>query len=227
MDENTVNDNEINETPAEPKKKSIGREIWEWVYTIAIALALVLVIKGFAFEFVRVDGLSMSPTLDNEDRLVVTKFGYKPEAGDIIILDSTYARREQYYDNLAEAEGKDELNAIEKLAESFSLPDNCKPRYYVKRVIALPGQTIDIKGGKVYIDDELLEEEYYDGNTFATDSLVQYPLTVAEDCVFVMGDNRHNSTDSRNSALGLVPYDAIVGKSQVRVWPLNSIGLTR
>ena len=66
---------------------NLGREVWEWVYTIAIALVIAFVIKGFIFDIVRVDGPSMYPTLVNNDRLIITKLGYKPKQGDIIILD--------------------------------------------------------------------------------------------------------------------------------------------
>ena len=85
----------------------------------------------------------------------------------------------------------------------------------------------DIIDGKVYVDGEQLNEEYYQGETPITDISVEYPVTIDEDHVFVMGDNRPHSSDSRVSSLGQVPYDAILGKAQIRIWPLNTIGLTR
>ncbi len=206
--------------------KKILKEIWEWVYTIAIAVVIAMVIKTFLFDIVKVDGSSMFPTLEHQDRLIITKLGYSPKAGDIIILDSTYNDRNDYYDSLALEKGKDELNSFEKFINYFSLPKQYKHRYYVKRIIATPGQTLDIKDGKVYVDGKLLEEEYYDGNTYSTSTLVKYPITVEEDSVFVMGDNRGHSQDSRDPSLGQVPYDAIVGKSQIRIFPFNKIGKT-
>ena len=208
-------------------KKSILKEIWEWIYTIFIALAIALVIKAFLFDIVLVDGSSMYPTLEDKDRLVITKLFYTPDNGDIVILDSTYKNREEYYDHIALSKNKDELNFAEKLIEGFRLPEEYKSRYYVKRVIASPGQTIDIKDGKVYIDNEILEEEYYSGDTFAIDAAVTFPLTVEEDHVFVMGDNRHHSTDSRVSSLGQVPYEAVIGQSRLRIFPFNKISLTK
>ncbi len=205
-------------------KKSIGREIWEWCYTIVIALAIALVIKAFLFDIVVVDGSSMHPTLKDGERLIVTKLGYTPENGDIVILDSTYKQRQDYYDGIAEAKGKDELNAFEKFTHYLTLPDNLKTRFYVKRVIALPGETVDIKNGVVFLNGEVLEEEYYDGTTAPTDGSVTYPVTVDENYVFVMGDNRYNSTDSRSSGLGQVPYDAVIGKAQLRIFPFNRLG---
>ena len=210
----------------EEKSKDInwGKEIWEWVYTIAIALIIAMLIKTFLFDVVKVDGSSMFPTLVNNDRLIVTKLGYEPAQGDIIILDSTYKNREEYFDTLAASEGKEELGAFSKFVKGWTLPSDLKKRYYVKRIIALPGQTVDLRGGRVYIDGQLLEEPYYDGQTISIDSSVEYPITVEEDTVFVMGDNRTRSKDSRSSELGLVPYDAILGKAKLRIWPIADIG---
>ncbi|MDY3928990.1 MAG: signal peptidase I [Clostridia bacterium] len=204
---------------------SLKKEVFEWIYTIAVALIIAFLIKGFLFDIVRVDGESMYPTLMNNDRLVVTKIGYKPQQKDIIILDSTYHKRREHYEAL-EMGGKS-YNWFTKAINYFSLPENLKIRYYVKRVIALPGQTVDIQDGNVYVDGELLEEEYYDGVTSAYDPAVQFPLTVEDGYVFVMGDNRGNSKDSRSSSLGQIPYKAILGKAQLRIWPFNSIGVTR
>ena len=204
------------------KTKSILKEIWEWAYTIAIAVAVAMLIKGFLFDIVKVDGSSMYPTLHNSDRLIVRKIGYTPKQGDIIILDAHYKAREAYYDKKAEAKGKDSLSFVEKLFTN--VPESLERRYYVKRIIALPGQTVDIKDGRVYVDGLILDEAYYDGITNPTDSNVSYPITVSPNMVFVLGDNRGNSTDSRISSLGEVPFDAIQGKAIFRIYPFSSIG---
>lgn len=211
----------------EEKKFSLAREIWEWVYTLAIAVIVAMLIKGFIFDIVRVDGSSMYPTLVDNDRLIVTKIGYKPQQGDIIILDSEYKNREEFYDRLAATNGKEELSFFDKLMSYKDMPANLRKKYYVKRIIAMPGQTVDLVDGKVYVDGEMLDEPYYDGLTTSIDPTVEYPITVDEDCVFVMGDNRTRSKDSRSSELGQVPYEAILGKSQIRLWPLNEISVTR
>lgn len=208
------------------KKKSAGRELFEWVYSIAIAIVIAVLIKGFLFDVVRVDGQSMYPTLHDNDRLIVTKLGYEPEQGDIIILDSNYRNREQYYDSLAQSMGKTELSWLDKIKVNFSLPSDCKRIYYVKRIIATEGQTVDIRDGKVFVDGVELDEPYFDGETYPTDAATVYPFTVSEDCVFVMGDNRGNSKDSRVASLGEIKDDAILGKSQIRVYPFDSIGKT-
>ena len=219
------------ETASETKKedkqpKSIGREIFEWAYSIVIAVLIAFLIKGFLFDIVRVDGSSMYPTLENNDRLIVTKLNYEPKNGDIIILDANYKIREVYFDSLAAEKNADELTGMEKFKERFSLPDECKKVYYVKRIIATEGQTVDIRGGKVYVDGNELSEEYINGQTFITDSAVKYPFTVSEGCVFVMGDNREHSSDSRVARVGEIPREAILGKSQLRVFPFNAIGKT-
>lgn len=211
----------------ETKKKSIGREIFEWIYSIIIAIVIALVIKGVFFDVVKVDGLSMYPTLDDGDRLIVTKLGYEPEQGDIVILDSTYHKREEYYDRYAQSKGKEELSGFEKFIKSFNLPQDVKKTYYVKRVIATEGQIVDIKGGKVYVDGAELNEPYYQGETYAIDETVEFPVTVNEDCIFVMGDNRAHSLDSRSSRLGQVDEEAVLGKSQIRFFPFNAFGVTR
>lgn len=205
---------------------NIGKEIFEWVYTILIAIVIAVVVKAFIFDVVKVDGESMYPTLKNADRLIVTKLGYKPEMGDIIILDSAYVAREQYIDDLEESRGV-KMNFIQKFSLKFNAPDYLKEKFYVKRVIALPGQTIDIKDGKVFLDGVELNESYYEGKTFKIDSRMEFPATVPDDCVFVMGDNRGHSKDSRSSELGFVPYKAVMGKSQFRILPVNAIGLTK
>lgn len=220
---------EIKEEVTENNKKqfSLAKEIWEWVYTLAIAIIIAILIKGFLFDIVRVDGSSMFPTLVNNDRLIVTKLGYTPSQGDIIILDSEYKNREEYYDRLAVSKDKEELSAFDKLLAKRDMPSGLKKKYYVKRIIAMPGQTIDLADGQVYIDGEPLDEPYYDGATASIDPTVEYPVTVDDGCVFVMGDNRNHSKDSRSSELGQVPFEAILGKSQMRVWPLNDMGFTR
>lgn len=202
-----------------------AKEIWEWVYTIAIALLIAFIIKTFLFDVVRVDGSSMFPTLQNNDRLIVTKLGYEPKQGDIIILDSTYKERSEYYEAAATEKGKDKLSFFDKISERRFLPDGLKKRYFVKRIIGMPGQTVDLVDGKVYVDGEILEEEYYDGLTTSIDESVKYPLTVEADTVFVMGDNRSHSKDSRSSSLGLVPYEAILGKAKLRIWPFSALGM--
>lgn len=204
--------------------KSVGKEIFEWIYSILIAVIIAFLIKTFLFDIVKVDGKSMFPTLEHKDRLIVTKLGYDPKQGDIVILDANYGNRQDYYAVLAESEGKEKLSWADKLKSNFSMPQDCKKIHYVKRIIATEGQTVDLRDGKVYVDGKKLDEPYYTGETYPTDSFVEYPFTVSEGCVFVMGDNRGNSTDSRSSRLGEVDEDAILGKASLRIFPFNNMG---
>lgn len=223
MTNNLGNKDAVNKTE---NTFNLGREVWEWFYTIFIALIIAFIIKGFIFDIVRVDGPSMYPTLVNNDRLIVTKLGYKPAQGDIIILDSTYTDRQEYYAEYEE-NNDTELNLFKKFMLYTKLPQNLKRKYYVKRIIGMPGDTVDIQNGQVLVNGEVLDEPYYDGVTSITDYAVSYPFTVSEDSVFVMGDNRPNSKDSRSSELGEVPIKAIAGKSQIRIWPFNAVGKTK
>ena len=114
------------ETGAE-KPFSLGREIFEWFYTIAIALLIAFIIKGFLFDLVKVDGESMMPTLQDGNRLIVRRIGYKPKQGDIIILDSHYRNREEYYNDLEEYSGKT-YSAVGKFFNYFKLDSSLKKR---------------------------------------------------------------------------------------------------
>ncbi len=97
---------------------------------------------------------------------------------------------------------------------------------YVKRVIALPGQTVDIDFQKhqVIIDGEIQNEDYINELT-TNPGNVSFPQTVPDDTIFVLGDNRNNSRDSRHIDVGMIPYKAIMGRAVFRIWPLNNIGI--
>ena len=95
--------------------------------------------------------------------------------------------------------------------------------YYVKRVIATEGQTVQIINNRVYVDGEVIDEPYIQGNVSALGSKYELPQAIPEGACFVLGDNREHSTDSR--AFGLVPNDHIMGEVKLRIWPLNSLGV--
>ena len=167
---------------------SLGEDAKDWGISIIAAVVMALLIRTFIVELYIVDGPSMRPTLQHEERLVVSKFIYKlrdPEKGEILI---------------------------------FRYPRD-PSRDFIKRVIAVGGDTIEIKEGRVYVNDQMLKEDYILEKT-----RTEYPkVTVPEGTVFVMGDNRNNSDDSRFADVGFVPLDMIKGKAMLVFWPLDNI----
>ena len=173
---------------ADKKESSLGSEIKDWVISIAIAVVLALFIRHFVVELYLVDGPSMRPTLQNQERLVVNKFIYRfkePAKGEVLIFQSPADPQKDY----------------------------------IKRVIATPGDTIEIKDGKVFVNNQLQKEEYLSRETRGSYELA----TVPAGHLFVMGDNRNNSDDSRSKSVGFVPYKLIKGKAMVVFWPFNEL----
>ena len=98
--------------------------------------------------------------------------------------------------------------------------------YYIKRIIGLPGETVQIVDGDIYIDGEILRESY--GREVIKDSgLATEPIELGEDEYFVLGDNRNDSTDSRDPSVGKIHRDEIIGRAWVRIWPLEKIGVLK
>ncbi len=173
------------------KKKKLLEDVMETIESVIFWVFILRLIFIFIIGIAQVDGRSMVPTLQNEEKLIYFHFSYEPKNDDIIIVDS---------------------HALEKVI--------------VKRIIATEGQTIDIdfETGVVTVDGEVLEEPYINNlttnNTGAFED-DEYPLTVPEDCVFVMGDNRQNSMDSRHWQIGFIPEDEIIGKVLLRYQPIS------
>ncbi len=161
----------------------VFREVFE---TIIIALVLAFLVRSFVVESFLVDGRSMEPTLYNNERLFVNKFGYRispPKRGDIIV---------------------------------FQYPKDTS-RDFIKRVIALPGEEIEIKDQSVYIDGVLLEEPYVDKGDYEPHPKEEIP----EGKLFVLGDNYGSSEDSR--FFGPVPLKNVKGKALVVYWPVADL----
>ena len=181
--------------PAEDEEAISAREnMKEWIKDIGIAVLIAVLLLQFIKPTI-VREHSMENTLFSNDYLFVGKMHYKLfsdyERGDIIVFKS----------NLSSDTGSKKL--------------------LIKRIIALPGETISISGGVVYVDGVALEEDYTkDGFTQGE----MYPVTVPEGCLFCMGDNRQNSADSRDSRIGFVEQSTVVGKAVIRLFPFNKIG---
>nr|MDE5741001.1 signal peptidase I [Oscillospiraceae bacterium] len=154
-----------------------------------------------------VDGESMLPTLVDGDRLIVSHIMYTPKAGDIVIVNSENGN--VYGEN-------NQITKVDGLGKVI-----------VKRVIAVGGQTVDIdfNTGEVKVDGTVLTEDYIQDLTKQDEGGHRYPVTVPEGYVFVMGDNRMNSTDSRSTLVGFVDEEDILGKVVLRVFPFDSIGV--
>ena len=193
---------ELLDTEEKPKK-SVFKEILDWVYSIAVALAVVLVLHIFVFIMVNVSGSSMYPTLVDGDRLVASRLYFEPEREDIVVV--------QPY--LSEGTVKGKLMFGRTL--------------YIKRIIATEGQTIDIKNAKVYIDGIEIDEEYIKDSVRTLAGSTTLPVTIPEDHVFVMGDNREHSLDSRDRSVGIIRNEQIVGKAVFRLTPLSSFGVIK
>ena len=98
--------------------------------------------------------------------------------------------------------------------------------YYIKRIIGLPGETVQIADGTIYINGQVLEESY--GREVMQDpGIAAEPITLGEDEYFVLGDNRNQSSDSRDPSVGLIHRDEIIGRAWLRIWPLNSFGILK
>lgn len=98
--------------------------------------------------------------------------------------------------------------------------------YYIKRIIGLPGETIQIQDGSIYIDGEILRESY-GREVMKSAGLAAEPIELGEDEYFVLGDNRNDSTDSREPNVGVIHRDEIIGRAWVRIWPLDKIGVLK
>ncbi len=98
--------------------------------------------------------------------------------------------------------------------------------YYIKRIIGLPGETIQIKDGQIYVDGEILEESY-GREVMKSAGLAADPITLGDDEYFVLGDNRNDSTDSRDPNVRLIHKDEIIGRAWIRIWPLNKLGVLK
>lgn len=176
---------------------------------VEYAIAVILIVVMFFTYIIRiavVDGKSMSPTLETDDKLIVRSIGYTPEDGDIVVINNQNTHLISESGKVIEGEG------LEKRI--------------IKRVIATGGQTIDIdfESGTVTVDGKQLDETYLSEPTTRDEYAFTYPLTVPEGYIFVMGDNRNISMDSRHPEIGLVPEDDVIGKAVFRIYPFGKFG---
>ncbi len=191
------------------KLTGFSAEVYEWLEAIAFALGIVVLLFTFVFRIVSVSGRSMEGTLHDKDRVLVWSMFYTPDQNDIIII-------------LPHSEVNDGSS------ESIFLN---KP--LVKRIVAVEGQWVEITNGKVYVADSeealasaepfdadsavALDSETYGGSFIPNDT----PMQVPENCAFALGDNRGDSTDSRDARVGFIDYDNILGEVIFRIYPFD------
>ena len=182
-------------------KKTVGQEIMSWVWTILIALLIATAIRAFVAEPVRVDGTSMTNTLQDGEVMLISKLAY--EFGSIQRNDVVVCR----YPGRVTGEFN--------LGASLGVT-----RYtiFVKRVVALPGDTVEIAGGSLYVNGELVP----DPEKMASVPRDFPAYTLGEDEYFVIGDNRRTSHDSRASDVGPLSRNMILGKATAVIFPFNA-----
>lgn len=202
--ENSISPEQTEKT--EEQKKSTGKKIIngiaELLLYVIIALVCLFVIPKYVVQRTEVSGPSMEATLQDKDSIMVEKVSYrfgKPNRFDIIVFYHFF----------------DDNNQNKKDEEAYDL--------YVKRIIGLPGETVQIVGETILINGEPLEENFgKDPITF--EGVAEEPIVLGEDEYFVLGDNREVSQDSRYEEVGNIKEDLIVGRAWVRVYPFNKIG---
>lgn len=180
-----------------PFYKRVAGNLCLFVLCIVIALGMAQVFTNYVAFQSSVEGVSMEPTLENGDSVIIDKFSYivgSPKRYDIVVFP------------------------VDKDT------DNGEKNYFIKRIIGLPGETVYIDDGRVYINGSVLSSEKYGKELMSDAGLASEPLTLGSDEYFVLGDNRNMSTDSRSDIVGTIKKKDIIGKAVFRIWPFEEFG---
>lgn len=202
------------------------KDIFEWIYCIVIAIVLALLVRYYVGTPTVVQMESMRPTFEEGERLILNRLAItlnqEINRGEVVTLEAPSSE----YRSAAEANQNNPIakyeNQPQTIFEKFTyyVLDIGK-RSYIKRIIALPGEHVQIENGNVYIDGQLLNENYLAANVKTTSDIFT-DFTVPEGYVFVMGDNRTKSMDSRE--LGCIPISKLESKVCLRFWPFSRFG---
>lgn len=177
--------------------KSFLRQSIETVAYFIIIFLVVLLVQRFIIQPVEVNGSSMEPTLHNNNHVLLEKISY----------------------SLSEPKRFDVI--------VFRPYEYDKELYYIKRVIGLPGETVQIMDSVIFINGERLDENYGLENVIKGAGIAGEKIVLGEGEYFVLGDNRNNSKDSRDPSVGVVKQDAILGRAWCTIWPFKDFGIVK
>lgn len=204
------------------------RNVLEWIACIVIAVVLALLIKYYIATPTVVKSISMESTLIEGQRLILDRtqrtFNKELKRGDIVTFEAPSDLQLEYTEENAKRPIAKYNRKIDGVVSNFNyyVLENTKTSF-IKRVIGLPGEHVKIENGKVYINGKLLNEDYLKkGITTTASNSILTDFIVPENTVFLMGDNRPDSTDCRR--FGCIPINKIESKVWIRVWPLNLFG---
>ncbi len=200
--------------PSRREERGLSGFLRELPVLVVLAFALALLLKTFVVQAFYIPSGSMEPTLMPGDRVLVEKPFFHPQRGDIIVFEDPNPSPES---NRGLVGG-----VLHWLSQGlgFARPAS---EDFIKRVIGLPGDTVELRNGKLYVNGRRVAEPYLRG---APDTRPYGPRRVPPGKLFVLGDNRTDSNDSR-FGLGFVPLDKVVGKAFVKIWPPSRIGWLR
>lgn len=192
-------------------KQSLGQFLKELPVLIVVALGIAILVKTYVVQAFFIPSESMEDTLQVDDRVLVSKFTYRlrePQRSDLVVFTSPLQRQ------VPEPQQGPVGRFMDGIAEGLGFKSS--EQDFIKRVIAAEGQIVEIRDGTLYVDEQRIPEPYLKDDTGMRDF---GPTTVPEDQVFVMGDNRSNSEDSRE--FGPIRESTILGRAFVRIWPLG------
>ena len=183
-------------------KKKVEEKEFSWIREIVSTGLYLLVVVALTFLFVQYVGQRTHVNGDSMNNTL--------ENGDNLIVDKISYRFK-------------DPERFDIIVFPYQYQEDT---YYIKRIIGLPGETVQIEDGAIYIDGEVLEESY-GKEVMYNAGIASQPIELGEDEYFVLGDNRNNSRDSRDPSVGTIQKDQIIGKAFIRIWPFEKFGILR